>query len=209
MLTVSRQDAAEEPFVAMLLNSEEDLSEFDEPIAVPLFGRGRTYFALVGQGINEDTILENCGFVCGACSCQVKQANPGVDTLMAFDWSAKITGSAMREPDLPELTGFGPFEVEDVIPRTPPDANDAAAAPTVNASTLSEEPLSKPVSNKVVANDSPQSADTAKSADQAPPVAELAPGPEFEQSVLSWAIGGTTIAALIVFVVSFLFRRPA
>lgn len=221
LLTVSRDDPAEEPFVAMLLNSEEDLTEFEEPIAVPIFGRGRTYFALVGKGINEDTILENCGFVCGACSCQVKQANPGIDTLMAYDWSAKITGSAMREPELPELTGFGPFEAQETIntSRTEtsgsnasatnvasgPNAEKSDSGATVDATTTARDgvPTESPsevTENAIetdVANQSP-------SADAPTP----APAPEYEQSILKWAIGGTTIAALCVFLVSFFFRRP-
>jgi hypothetical protein len=107
LIRVSRDDPREQAFVSMLLNSESDLLEFDEPIALPVFGRGRTYYALVGDGITPKNIENSCRFVCGACSCQVKQQNPGVDLLMAVDWASQVIGSAMKEPELPQLTGIG------------------------------------------------------------------------------------------------------
>ena len=112
----------------MLRGSEPDLRSFTDPIVVPVFGRGRTYYALVGKGIRGETIEENCQFLCGACSCQVKNENPGVDLLMAVNWSDKIGGSAMPEFVLPELTGIGALDVSssrsNVTTTTPTSASD-------------------------------------------------------------------------------------
>jgi hypothetical protein len=110
----------------MLLNSEPDLAEYDEPIAIPVFGRGRTSFALVGAGIHEGTIGDSCRFVCGDCSCQVKEQNPGRDLLMAVDWDGRVTGSAMPEPELPALTGIGALAGDG--PRGSPEAAKASGA---------------------------------------------------------------------------------
>ena len=112
------QEAA---FASMLLGSEPDLRDFDEPIAIPIYGRGRTFFALVGKGINEEMIHENCQFLCGACSCQVKQENPGVDMLMAVDWAGQVVGSAMPDLVLPELTGVGALELAEATTPEPDD----------------------------------------------------------------------------------------
>ena len=60
----------------MLLGSESDLREFNEPIAIPIYGRGRTYFALVGNGINPEMIEENCRFLIGACSVPSEAGKP-------------------------------------------------------------------------------------------------------------------------------------
>lgn len=108
---LAASDAREQAFAAMLRGSESDLSEFQGPLAVPIYGRGRTYYALVGDGIQARTIEDNGHFLCGACSCQVKQENPGVDMLMAVNWNAHIKGSAMPEIVLPELTGIGALEM--------------------------------------------------------------------------------------------------
>jgi len=68
LLTIDSDDEREVFFREMLFNTELDLKDFaHEPIAVPIYGRGRTYFALVGTGINPDNIADNSNFICGAC----------------------------------------------------------------------------------------------------------------------------------------------
>ena len=107
---VSREDAEEHFFIQMLLNSEPDLNTFKEPIAIPVFGRGRSYFALVGKGIKEEILAEDCAFIVGPCSCQVKAENPGADLLFSADWDSLVTKTAFKDEELPELTGIGAFE---------------------------------------------------------------------------------------------------
>lgn len=109
IVSLQRTDTAERVFVSMLLHSEHDLAGFQEPIAIPIFGRGRSYYALVGRGINAETIEENCRFLIGGCSCQIKNDNPGADLLFAVGWDRLVTGSAMPDKPLPELTGLGSF----------------------------------------------------------------------------------------------------
>ncbi len=110
-IRLSREEARESAFAALLRGSEADLAEFDEPLAIPVYGRGRTYFALVGKGINGEMIRQNGQFLCGACSCQVKQDNPGVDMLMAVNWEERVTAQGSAEPPLPALTGVGALEL--------------------------------------------------------------------------------------------------
>jgi hypothetical protein len=89
-IRVSREDERERIFLNMLLRSEADLESLDEPMAFPVFGRGRALYALVGAGINADTIQEACAFLTGPCSCQVKTENPGVDLLMQVAWEEEV-----------------------------------------------------------------------------------------------------------------------
>jgi hypothetical protein len=103
---LSRQDAAEEFFVKMLLGSEDDLDEYDEPIAFPIFGRGRVLYGLVGDGIASEVIDEACVFLTGACSCEVKEQNPGVDLVMSVDWGRLVTNHFDIDRELPPLSGF-------------------------------------------------------------------------------------------------------
>jgi len=87
VVTLRAGDAAEKAFRETLLNSEDDLKELEhEPMAFPVFGRGRALPALVGKGINADMIDEASAFLSGPCSCQVKRQNPGFDLLTSVDW---------------------------------------------------------------------------------------------------------------------------
>ena len=95
LLRVSRSDPAERAFVAMLLNSAPRLPErTDEPMAFPVFGRGRALDVLVGQEIDAEVIGEVNAFLRGPCSCVVKAQNPGLDLLMAVDWEAAMAEAA-------------------------------------------------------------------------------------------------------------------
>lgn len=101
-LSLSRDEAAEQSFLNMLLHSEPDLHEYaDEPMVFPVFGQGRALWALVGAGINSENIIESCVFLTGPCSCQIKHMNPGTDILIDFDWHGALEG---RVPPPPEFS---------------------------------------------------------------------------------------------------------
>lgn len=103
----SREDSAETYFTQMLLATENDLKDFnDEPMALPVFGRGRVLYALIGKGINAGTIEQACRDLTGPCTCQVKDQNPGTDLLMAVNWENLVTPSTEDKKELPPLTGL-------------------------------------------------------------------------------------------------------
>lgn len=135
MVRVSRRDPAEQFLIRMLLDIEEDLREFKEPIAFPVFGRGRALFALVGKGIVEDNIDEACHFLTGPCSCQAKALNPGVDLLMAVDWDEEVETMAVNTRELPELSGVAGFGTGTVsaAARSPAEPAEPVAAPPAPA----------------------------------------------------------------------------
>ncbi|MCJ7752427.1 MAG: hypothetical protein MUQ65_15275, partial [Armatimonadetes bacterium] len=108
LLSLPRSDAAESVFIELLMHSEEDLDHYSsEPIAFPIYGRGRVLYALVGKGITEENIREACAFLVGFCSCQAKALNPGTDLLMAADWEAGFVGSAAQTAGPQPLVGLG------------------------------------------------------------------------------------------------------
>ena len=109
-LRISRNDPNESFFIQMLLGTESDLTTFNEPMAFPIFGRGRALYALIGEGIAADVIDEACVFLTGACSCEVKEQNPGVDLLMSVDWDHLVTRQFEIDRELPPLTGFVTLE---------------------------------------------------------------------------------------------------
>tara|TARA_Y100001934_G_scaffold283219_1_gene401285 strand:+ start:3254 stop:4396 length:1143 start_codon:yes stop_codon:yes gene_type:complete len=99
-LRVSRADAAERLFVKMLLGVESDLGELNDPMVFPVFGQGRALYALVGAGINDETIDMAGIFLSGKCSCEVKEENPGLDLLMTANWKqiSKLPGKRDQRP---------------------------------------------------------------------------------------------------------------
>jgi hypothetical protein len=101
VLRVKKNDPQESFLVDCLLNSEDDLREFQEPIAFPVFGRGRVLYALIGEGIAAATIQKASSFIVGPCSCQVKEQNPGFDLLLQGDWDA-IVGTTLISDAIPE-----------------------------------------------------------------------------------------------------------
>ena len=115
ILRLSRTDPGEQALVKMLLGTEPDLEETSEPIAFPVFGRGRALYALVGKGINHETLDEACSFLIGSCSCQVKELNPGVDLLLAADWDALMkspqAGTARALPVSADRAASAPVTV--------------------------------------------------------------------------------------------------
>jgi hypothetical protein len=101
VVSVSKDDSQEQFLIDCLLNSESDLRGFDEPMAFPVFGRGRVLYAVVGQGISADTIRKASSFIVGPCSCQVKEQNPGFDLLLSCDWDEMVGETFISEP-IPE-----------------------------------------------------------------------------------------------------------
>ena len=101
VISVRRDDPKERFLIDCLLNSESDLRGFDEPMAFPVFGRGRVLYAVVGQGIAADTIRKASSFIVGPCSCQVKEQNPGFDLLLSCDWDDLVGDTFISEP-IPE-----------------------------------------------------------------------------------------------------------
>ena len=121
-IEIDRHDPEESVFLQMLLNVEDDLHEFSsEPLAFPVFGRGRVLEPLVGSGIELNNALDYAGYLCGACSCQVKDQNPGLDLLVAADWQAALEGSeVILDKVLPPLEGIG------IVDATPLPAEETA-----------------------------------------------------------------------------------
>jgi hypothetical protein len=118
-VSLSRTDPNERALLSMIMNSEPDLDEYvKEPMAVPVFGRGRALYTLIGEGINGDNIREAAAFLTGPCGCEIKMMNPGVDLLIATNWDGAVMQyyeefyASYEEEELPELTSVFPDDPE-------------------------------------------------------------------------------------------------
>ena len=122
-IAVSRNDPAEEIFISMLFkHSPRMRSVTDQPIAIPIFGRGRVLEGMIGQDLTLENTLGASSYLCSACSCQVKEENPGLDMLMAVKWNDHMLGNLIvEERELPPLEGIG--EIIESQPAVSPAQN--------------------------------------------------------------------------------------
>jgi hypothetical protein len=149
LMEIARDEPDEDLLVSALLKSEPDLGSYDEPMAFPVFGRGRALYALVGDGIQEKNIREACESMLAWCSCEIKAQNPGTDLLIAADWSRPFGGRMVKDPELP-LTGVSSFLQgrEPEKPAAPPRAAEpvpATAGVTVSGAVPASAPAQAPI----------------------------------------------------------------
>ena len=101
---------SEAVFRAMLEGLNAGLVEAfpGEPLAVPVYGRCRALEGIPLSKLTEEHFSAACQYLCGACSCQVKDENPGLDLLVSADWSRLDAESLyIHERALPPLIGVG------------------------------------------------------------------------------------------------------
>lgn len=139
MLRVRRHDPAEQGLVAMLLGSEADLATLQEPLVFPVFGRGRAMLPLVGAGISQDNIRGSAAFLAGACSCQVKELNPGFDLLLTADWKELLSWA--KSPAFAEQRSSSQSNGQSNEPELVPiPAGSKSVSPAATTETTKPEP---------------------------------------------------------------------
>ena len=124
---------------ASLLHSEpgeEPLTTCaDQPMAFPVFGRGRVLYALVGRGISEENVLDTCAFLIGPCGCQVKADNPGWDMLLTMKWDDHIQDTLVKDEDITDVELMGLPQVPSLTVAPAPASTEPQTAP------LEEQPM--------------------------------------------------------------------
>jgi len=127
LMRIQRDDPAEEVFIRMLFGVSQDALEQypDAPLLFPVFGRGRSIDGVPAPIASEELLRNACDYLCGACSCEVKKENPGIDLIMNIDWDAFVAGSeVVIEKELPPLSGAGdlvePTKIEEEEPPVGP-----------------------------------------------------------------------------------------
>lgn len=125
VLQVDRSDPKEAAFISMLTHGLSDEAKL-ETLIIPLFGRGRMLQPLPASMLTEDRILAGCRYLCGACSCQVKDQNPGRDLVITEDWDQHLqSGLVVVEKSLPPLEGVG--DLADAAIKSEPSTNDVSS----------------------------------------------------------------------------------
>ena len=96
LLKVDRESDEEQWFVRSLLAMEPDLADEERPMVFLVYGRARALLPYIGKGITRENLVREIEFVSGACSCTVKEQNPGVDLLVKYDWESAAASLAEK-----------------------------------------------------------------------------------------------------------------
>lgn len=221
---IDRNDAEEKWFVQSLLAIEPDLPAERQPMVFLAYGRGRALLPYIGPGITRQNMLREVEFVSGACSCTVKEQNPGVDLLVKHDWESAAAGLAAKvgaEEGNELSSGTETFFPELFIPSAPDSSAvadnqetaesqvAAAARPspeTEDNSSSGNEPAEEPTrSEQVVESKSSASVPlgiASRATKSSPP-----PNRPGTTSMLVVA-GGLATAVLALFAVTLVVLRP-
>jgi len=136
---LSRDDKKEEWLVRSLTAMEPDLVELAaEPMIFFAYGRGRAMPPYVGKGITTDNLAGEIQFLGSACSCFVKEQNPGADLLVNWDWESTADAIAATDPSMSgdpyAYQEFSPSEPEEEMGATPEEpAEEPADSPEPEA----------------------------------------------------------------------------
>jgi hypothetical protein len=235
MVKLDRSDKAEQWLLRSLMNIEPDLHEYkDQPMVFAIYGRGRSMEPYIGKGITVENLCDMVAFLTGACSCMVKEQNPGVDLLFRWDWEATADRMAQNDPTLaPPGMGYQEYPAiaetdmtsEDAPlqqdaasePEATPETTRATAAPTelaVAEPGVSDPPQTATAMAAVSAKESPSpetaeppaspASATVALQTQSPPVTSLV-------ARQLWTLGlGVVAAAVVVLAAGFVvFRRQS
>jgi hypothetical protein len=133
LVRLSRGAPEERIFTQMLLNLDEDFTTAATPVLFPVFGKGRLLCGFSGKDLTRKNVADAAEFLCGSCSCTVKQENPGVDLLFSAGWSEYIGGRYTLDETLPDLIGLGSLAsnpaVERAAPTHPPPSTPPSSTP--------------------------------------------------------------------------------
>lgn len=149
LLSIPANAPEESLFRQMLLGIEPDLLSISttQPVAIPVFGRGRALYALIGSGVNEKLIRRACESIIGWCSCEVKADNPGMDLLIRSDWKfvtklATHPTPALKLPPVTGLSRFVPVPITDSSAQSPanPGPDSTPLPPTAVAESVGPVP---------------------------------------------------------------------
>lgn len=140
LVKLSRDDEAEQWLVRALTAMEPDLIELaDEPMIFFAYGRGRAMPPYVGKGINADNLAGEIQFLGSACSCFVKEQNPGADLLVEWDWEGTADAIAATDPSL----SADPYGYQEFSPGGPTEEPSPSPEPEALADAGSAMPASQ------------------------------------------------------------------
>jgi hypothetical protein len=145
LIEVLRSDPAETWLIRAMMTIEPDLAGLvDQPMVFAVYGRARMLEPYVGKGITVDNLTQLVQFVAGACSCQVKDSNPGLDLLTTWNWNATAQRLAAQESNSPLDPASGGYAEIDAGQKTGATAGLSSSAQITAGQASSGTPFPHP-----------------------------------------------------------------
>lgn len=107
VIEIDRGDVREQFLLNVFENFQPAAFDRGEPLLVPVFGRGRALEVIPAEDVSSNLIADLTAFLSGACSCQVKEQNPGFDLLLSANWDAELFGEDAPLPPPAKSIGQG------------------------------------------------------------------------------------------------------
>jgi hypothetical protein len=225
LIEIDRQDEQEAWLVRSLLTIEPDLKTETQPMVFLTYGRARVLLPYIGPGIARENLLREVEFISGACSCTVKEQNPGVDLLVKYDWesaAAALADKVGAEEGNESSLGGDMFFPELFIPNstqasseTDPDqlaTNQADVDEPGQASQVLPTESAPDEAETAAVNAEPEQADGVAAVSNAPTASEAPADEAFENEVgfsSMLMIGGGLVGAMVVlFGITLIVLRP-
>ncbi len=92
VLEIDPSDPREAFLVSMLQSLNPQAVSDGEALVAPVFGRGRALEVIPASDVTEVLVEDLTRFLSSACSCQVKEQNPGFDLVMSVNWNVELFG---------------------------------------------------------------------------------------------------------------------
>ncbi len=92
VLEIDSNDAEEVFLLNLLKGFQPQAVAEGEPLLVPVFGRGRALEVIPANQCEPGLVGDLTRYLAGACSCQVKERNPGFDLLLSARWDRELFG---------------------------------------------------------------------------------------------------------------------
>jgi hypothetical protein len=105
LLEIDPNDPQEQFLARLFTGFYPDLVQQGEPLLIPVFGRGRALEVIPSADIDSPLTRDLTLFLAAACSCQVKEQNPGFDLLIDADWDSELFGTEGERPPPAKTVG--------------------------------------------------------------------------------------------------------
>ncbi len=99
VLEIDAADTGEAFLINLFRGMQPSREEKKQALVVPVFGRGRALEVIPAEALSESLVGDLANFLCAACSCQVKEQNPGFDLLLNVDWQQSLFGDTPPPED--------------------------------------------------------------------------------------------------------------
>lgn len=106
VIEIDPADEGEWFLIESLTRLETRFKTENQPLVVPVFGKGRALEVMAASDVTPELTEDLTRFLCSACSCQVKELNPGFDLVMTVPWNLELFGEEVApEMAAPSRTG--------------------------------------------------------------------------------------------------------